>query len=135
MCPGKLMRVMALTIALCGLSLVAIGLGVALQLQVEVSTSPRTEHFADLVFLAPSVVGALLMFLGAIRIGLTARGHLLSFGLALIAGISLAMTAVRFSPNSSSRATRTLASLNILRIDGVVFSTALWRLLTKQGRI
>ena len=138
MCPGKLMRVMGLNIALCGVSLMSIGLAIALQLQLEGSASPKGEYLAELVSFAPSVVGALLTFLGAIRIGLTARpGHSLFSGLALIAGITiLTTTAVRFSPNSSWHATRTLGfSLIILRIDGLVLvATALWRLLVKQGR-
>jgi hypothetical protein len=138
MCPGKVTRVMGLNIALCGLSLMSIGLAIALQLQLEASASPVAERLAEFVSFAPSVVGALLTFLAAIRIGLTARpGHSLSSGLILIAGIGLlATTARRFSPDSPWHATRSLGfSLNILGIDGLVLiSMALWRLLTKHGR-
>jgi hypothetical protein len=134
----KVARVMGLNMALCGLSLMSIGLAISLQLQLEGSANPTEVQLAEVVSFATSVVGALLTFLGAIRIGLTARpGHSLSSGLALVAGISLlTMMAVRLSTNSSWDATKTLGlSLIILRIDGLVLvSTALWRLLIKQGR-
>jgi hypothetical protein len=138
MCPSRVTRVMGLNIALCGLSLMAIGLAVALQLQVEAPASSTAQLLAELVSLAPSVVGAILTFLAAIRIGLTARpGHSLPSGLAIMVGIGLLTTiAERFPPDSSWHATRTLGlSLIMLGIDGfVLVSTALWHLLISRCR-
>ena len=136
--PTNVPQVMGLKIALCGVALMCMGIAIAGQLQLEASANRAAKNVPEVVSLIPSIVGALLTFLGAIRISLTARPrHLLAFGFVLVIAASVLPGAVsRLFPEPLVAHHWTpplVLSFFVLRVDGLIlFSTACLRLLIRE---
>jgi hypothetical protein len=124
-----------LKIALCGASLMLIGLALAayqFKSPDRAQVPPNDTH--EIVLLVPSVVGALLVLLGSIRVSLTMRPSRVA-----LFGIILFIAATAIPPFVAQMFPRMITDLNtlpsllplfVLRIIGLMFlSTALLRLL------
>lgn len=131
-------QVIGLKIALCGVALISIAVAIASQPQVESPTNRSAQNVPEFVFLVPCIVGALLTFLGAVRISLTGRPwHLAAFGTVLLVAASVlpgAASRLFSEPLVAHRWTSPLVlPFFVLRVDGLIlFSTAFVRLLIKE---
>ena len=123
-----------LKIALCGAALMLIGVAIAgyhFESTANALIPPNDTH--EIVPLVPSVVGALLVFLGSIRASLAVRPPLLAFlGFVLfIAATAIPLVLAKMLPRTISGpgTLPSLLPLVVLRIIGLIFlSTALLRL-------
>jgi cbb3-type cytochrome oxidase subunit 1 len=124
-----------LKIALCGAALMLIGVALAsYHFESTANALTPTNDARQIVPLVPSVVGALLVFLGSIRASLAVRPLLLALlGIVLfIAATAIPPVVAQMFPRMiSDHATLpSLLPLFVLRIIGLIFlSTALLRLL------
>jgi hypothetical protein len=124
-----------LKIALCGAALLLIGaaLGTQFRLETAASAGGTAKSAREIVPLVPSTAGALLTFLGAIRISLTTRPlRLVVLGLILVVvAIAIPFALAQLFPEMRTYKW-TLSFLLPLVTRWIIgltcFSTALWRL-------
>jgi hypothetical protein len=121
-------------IALCGVALMLVGVAFGGRIHFEISTNTAVAvgNTHEIVPLVPTIAGAVLTFLGAIRISLVTRPlRLGAFGLVLVAvATAFPFVAVQLLSEIETyeRTVPSLALLFTLRVVGLIFvSTAFLR--------
>ena len=138
---GETSQVVGWKILLCGCALMLVGATIGRQIQLEnsanaLATSKAAREFIPLI---PVAMGALLAFLGATRLALTARpAYLLPLGLFLdVAAHLIPVTADRVFPATSIGRWSLLSLLPLyaLQVVGlIVVSVSFLRLLIRMGQ-